>query len=60
MQILLGGFTMIQGKYNANQKNVERKLDKIIHLLEAQCKYYDLWTEMILDAIKPDEEGEQE
>ncbi len=51
---------MIQGKYNANQKNVERKLDKIIHLLEAQCKYYDLWTEMILDAIKPDEEGEQE
>ncbi len=60
MQILLGGFTMIQGKYNTNQKNVERKLDKIIHLLEAQCKYYDLWTEMILDAIKPDEEGEQE
>lgn len=60
MQILLGGFTMIQGKYNANQKTVERKLDKIIHLLEAQCKYYELWTEMILDAIKPDEEGEQE
>lgn len=60
MQILLGGFSMIQGKYNANQKNVERKLDKIIHLLEAQCKYYELWTEMLLDAIKPDEEGEQE
>jgi hypothetical protein len=60
MQILLGGFTMIQGKYNANQKNVERKLDKIIHLLEAQCKYYDLWTEMILDAIKPDEEVKEE
>lgn len=51
---------MIQGKYNANQKNVERKLDKIIHLLEAQCKYYELWTEMLLDAIKPNEEGEQE
>ena len=60
MQILLGGFSMIQGKYNANQKNVERKLDKIIHLLEAQCKYYDLWTEMILDAIKPDEEVKEE
>ena len=60
MQILLGGFTMIQGKYNANQKNVERKLDKIIHLLEAQCKYYELWTEMILDAIKPDEEVKEE
>jgi hypothetical protein len=60
MQILLGGFTMIQGKYNSNQKNVERKLDKIIHLLEAQCKYYDLWTEMILDAIKPDEEVKEE
>ena len=60
MQILLGGFSiMIQGRYNVNQKNVERKLDKIIHLLEAQCKYYDLWTEMILDAIKPDEEVEE-
>ena len=60
MQILLGGFTMIQGKYNANQKNVERKLDKIIHLLESQYKLHELWTEMLLDAIKPDEEGEQE
>jgi hypothetical protein len=48
---------MIQGKYNANQKTVERKLDKIIHLLESQYKLHELWTEMILDAIKPDEEG---
>lgn len=47
---------MIQGKYNANQKNVERKLDRIIHLLESQYKLHELWTEMLLDAIKPDEE----
>jgi hypothetical protein len=51
---------MIQEKYNINQKNVERKLDKIIHLLESQYKLHELWTEILLDAIKPDEEVKEE
>ena len=50
---------MIQARYKSHEKNVERKLDKIIHLLKAQVMLNELWTEMLLDYIKPDEEEQE-